>query len=54
MNGNPKYPDDVDTSSSGICAWSITTCVAETDLSEAPDGKWAISCESFALPPRNA
>ncbi|ORY80754.1 hypothetical protein BCR35DRAFT_352510 [Leucosporidium creatinivorum] len=48
--GAPSYPSDVDTSSAGICSWTMTGCFAPDDLYSAPDGRWGVSFDDGPVP----
>ncbi|GAA5893407.1 hypothetical protein JCM5296_004868 [Sporobolomyces johnsonii] len=51
-SGMPTYPSTVNTSS--ICAWSLTTCIAPTDIAASPNGAWGVAFDDGPLPPSPA
>ncbi|BGP13247.1 hypothetical protein JCM10213_004983 [Rhodosporidiobolus nylandii] len=48
---NPAYPDGVDVGADGVCSWTLTGCLAPTDIFQAPNGSWGVSFDDGPLDP---
>ncbi|BGP53213.1 hypothetical protein JCM8202_002770 [Rhodotorula sphaerocarpa] len=49
-DGNPSYPSGTDTGENGVCSWTTAHCFGDNDISDAPDGMYAIAFDDGPLP----
>ncbi|BGP22104.1 chitin deacetylase, carbohydrate esterase family 4 protein [Rhodotorula toruloides] len=50
VGGNPTYPSGTNTGENGVCSWSVSHCFGDNDISDAPDGMYAIAFDDGPLP----
>ncbi|GAA5860447.1 hypothetical protein JCM3774_000424 [Rhodotorula dairenensis] len=49
-DGVPSYPSGTNTGEDGICSWTVAHCNGDNDITDAPDGMYAIAFDDGPVP----